>query len=162
MSIDHHFCLSYQSYFLSCLPLQLKLLLIVDVDIRTQLYLNQLQFRISYHSMTAACGHSYNVTWLYHLLHIIHDGFSLTRYDYSHLIPVLVTVIVHTVAGIFIILFRSFFFRLKNYWKFTFLQEIPHKYGLFLNFILITLIEDSNLLHLEVSLRITNVFYDIP
>lgn len=60
------------------------------------------------------------------------------------------------------ILFRSFFFRRKNYWKFTFLQEIPHKYGLFLNFILITLIEDSNLLHLEVSLRITNVFYDIP
>ena len=64
--------------------------------------------------------------------------------------------------GDVIILFRSFFFRLKNYWKFTFLQEIPHKYGLFLNFILITLIEDSNLLHLEVSLRITNVFYDIP
>mgnify|MGYP006964125141 CR=1 FL=1 len=71
----------------------------MDVDICAQLYLNQLQFRISYHSMTAACGHSYNVTWLYHLLHIIHDGFSLTRYDYSHLIPVLVTVIVHTVIA---------------------------------------------------------------
>ena len=93
-------CLSYQLYFLSYLPLQLKLLLIVNVDIRAQLYFNQLQFCISYHSMTAACGHSYNVTWLYHLLHIIHDGFSLTRYDYSHLIPVLVTVIVHTVATV--------------------------------------------------------------
>ena len=73
----HNQYLNLFGYIQMLLLFQLKLLLIVDIDILAKLYLDEFQFRVCQYCMAASCGHSNNITGLYHLFHTVHDGPAL-------------------------------------------------------------------------------------